>query len=140
MTTPDPQAAELVERLRLHVTWRDSHGELNDAPNDAADLIERLTPTPEPSLREALEECADKLWVIHFGLADAAERKAAERACEMATAALSASPAEPEVSEAMIEAGDKVLGEYWAIPCAARIGAVRRIYTAMRSAVQRGEK
>lgn len=29
-------ASALVARLRLHTTWRDSHGELNDAPNEAA--------------------------------------------------------------------------------------------------------
>jgi hypothetical protein len=37
-------------------------------------------------------------------------------------------------TDAMIEAGDQVLGEYWALKCAARQGAVRRIYTAMESA------
>jgi hypothetical protein len=39
----------LVERLRLHRSWRDSHGELNDAPNKAADALE----TAERALERA---------------------------------------------------------------------------------------
>ena len=33
----------LLERLDLHNSWRDSHGELNDAPNQAKTAIETLT-------------------------------------------------------------------------------------------------
>ena len=36
-TTPDIEAVKA--RLSLHTTWRDSHGELNDAPNDALAAI-----------------------------------------------------------------------------------------------------
>ena len=32
----------ICERLGLHSTWRDSHGELNDAPNQAAETIDAL--------------------------------------------------------------------------------------------------
>lgn len=34
--------SDLIERLELHRTWRDSHGELNDAPNEAAARIRVL--------------------------------------------------------------------------------------------------
>jgi hypothetical protein len=51
----------------------------------------------ERVLRSALEECQDKLWVIHFGLTDKAEREAAINACNMATAALNTTAGEGEV-------------------------------------------
>ena len=36
------EIAALLERLELHGSWRDSHGELNAAPNDAATAIRQL--------------------------------------------------------------------------------------------------
>lgn len=40
---PHDEALEgLIERLRLHQSWRDSHGELNSAPFEAADALEAL--------------------------------------------------------------------------------------------------
>jgi hypothetical protein len=41
---PEQQDSDgLVARLKLHSTWRDSHGELNDAPNEAATTIEAMS-------------------------------------------------------------------------------------------------
>lgn len=51
-----PTTEALIERLRLHRTWRDSHGELNDAPNEAADALEALSrpsPIAEPQDSDA---------------------------------------------------------------------------------------
>ncbi len=39
-------------------------------------------------LLAALNECADKLWVLRCNSRDPGDRRAAERACDMATAAL----------------------------------------------------
>ena len=36
------EIAALLERLELHPSWRDSHGELNAAPNDAATALRQL--------------------------------------------------------------------------------------------------
>lgn len=66
------------------------------------DFIEQALTPPEGdtlSLRAALEECADKLWVIHFGLKDDAEREAAINACNMATAALQSRPCDTSSDE-----------------------------------------
>jgi hypothetical protein len=41
-----------------------------------------------PSLLEALEECADKLWVLRCNSRDPLDREAAERAFGMAAAAI----------------------------------------------------
>lgn len=41
-----------------------------------------------PALYEALNECADKLWVLRCNSRDAKDREAAEKAFAMATAAL----------------------------------------------------
>ena len=40
---PGAVPGDLVGRLQLHKSWRDSHGELNDAPNEAAAAIQSLT-------------------------------------------------------------------------------------------------
>lgn len=40
--TPTPDVNALIERLSLHPSWRDSHGELNDAPNEAAQALRTL--------------------------------------------------------------------------------------------------
>ena len=69
----------IVEKLRRLVIM-DEVGSDNPLGRDAADTITALV--------EALEESQDKLWVIHFGLKDAAEREAAINACNMASAAL----------------------------------------------------
>jgi hypothetical protein len=48
LTRPQPTPSAtggIVERLSLHSTWRDSHGELNDAPNIARALIEQQAAT-----------------------------------------------------------------------------------------------
>lgn len=50
-------------------------------------------------MRAALEECQDKLWVIHFNLPDASEREAALNACNMATKALALFTPQPEASD-----------------------------------------
>lgn len=34
--------SDIAERLQMHKSWRDSHGELNDAPNEAAAEIKML--------------------------------------------------------------------------------------------------
>ena len=48
--TASGDASDVIERVRerlsLHTTWRDSHGELNDAPNEAAALLATLSPKP----------------------------------------------------------------------------------------------
>lgn len=63
---------DLIERARLHKTWRDSHGELNDTPNKMADRIQALSAEVE-MLRAALEPfaatgevCEITLNVQHF--------------------------------------------------------------------------
>jgi hypothetical protein len=43
MTNEQQDNDGLVARLKLHSTWRDSHGELNDAPNEAATTIEAMS-------------------------------------------------------------------------------------------------
>lgn len=46
LATQQPLEADVVgviERLRLHASWRDSQGELNSAPNEAADMLARLS-------------------------------------------------------------------------------------------------
>ena len=52
------------------------------------------TPSPErgEDLREALNECADKLWIARCDSKDPAFREAAERACDMASAVIRAMP------------------------------------------------
>lgn len=47
----------LVERLGLHKTWRDSHGELNDAPNEAVTALKRA----EEALTEARGVCLGEM-------------------------------------------------------------------------------
>jgi hypothetical protein len=56
---PTGDVGALVERLGLHKSWRDSHGELNDAPNQAAATILALTAEVErkdAALRECLRQ------------------------------------------------------------------------------------
>lgn len=48
----------LVERLKLHKSWRDSQGELNDAPNLAAARIEAMADEIE-ALRKGLAQIRD---------------------------------------------------------------------------------
>jgi hypothetical protein len=56
----------------------------NTRAQAAATIAERRM----EEMREALSECEDKLWVLHFSLTDEAECQAAIDACNMATAAL----------------------------------------------------
>lgn len=54
MTNPTPTDVNtLIERLDLHTSWRDSHGELNDAPNEAAQAL-RAMQARVGALEEAL--------------------------------------------------------------------------------------
>ena len=148
VTTPDPQAAELVERLRRKYVRIPGTGErlVNPDGRAAADLIERLTRTPEPSLREALERAVETLAASrhligkytpdHHWLPEHDQRIADLKA------ALSASPAEPEVSEAqtiqiIAQVVWKEVGP--AITAARAADIARVILTALRSAVQRGD-
>jgi len=54
------EIAALVERLELHPSWRDSHGELNAAPNEAATAIRQLMAENE-QLAKMLAWYADQL-------------------------------------------------------------------------------
>ena len=60
-------AEDLEARLSLHRTWRDSHGELNDAPNEALERIATLRAENERLLaaiaaeREACARVAEGL-------------------------------------------------------------------------------
>ena len=144
MTTPDPQAAELVEWLTVAaLLLRGKYSEHADAIDIA---IERLTRTPEPSLREALERAVETLAASrhligkytpdHHWLPEHDQRIADLKA------ALSASPAEPEVSEAqtiqiIAQVVWKEVGP--AITAARAADIARVILTALRSAVQRGD-
>ena len=48
----------LIERLQLHKSWRDSHGELNAAPNEAADALKALE-RDNARMRETVE------WIVN---------------------------------------------------------------------------
>lgn len=50
---------ELAKHIRLHRSWRDSHGELNAAPHRAADRIESLEAKLEKA-REIAERLVDQ--------------------------------------------------------------------------------
>ena len=171
VTTPDPQAAELVERLRRKYVRIPGTGErlVNPDGRAAADLIERLTRTPEPSLREALEGALAKAYLagatdVHIywraGGSDTEPdfaEASRDYALEHIDSALSASPAEPEVSDAMIEAVARALSPHmvralagcgsgaWDFPLLTdkernRVkDAAAEAIAALRSAVQRGD-
>lgn len=74
---------DLIDRARLHKTWRDSHGELNDTPNEMADRLQALSAEVE-RYRAALGSI-EHAWVTFMpdtddfdegyenGLADAAQ-------------------------------------------------------------------
>ena len=66
--------ADIVERLDLHRSWRDSHGELNDAPNKAATEITLLRQRVEEL--EAGLRIADswlERWAVHVGACQSGE-------------------------------------------------------------------
>lgn len=60
--TPATDSTELEARLRMHQSWRDSHGELNDAPNEAADTL--------ASYRAEIAQLRDKLARANHTAAD----------------------------------------------------------------------
>lgn len=59
-----------------------------------------------PALYEALGECVDKLWVLHFGMKDKAEQLAAINAIEMGQRALAIAQGRGEPSLALGEKQD----------------------------------
>lgn len=69
--------------------------------------IEHSTPDRNAVLESALRECADKLWVLRCNSRDADDRQAAERACDMATAALTTTP-EPTDPAGVSELAEKL--------------------------------
>jgi hypothetical protein len=64
MTAPNPPA-DLIERLRLHRSWRDSHGELNDAPNEAATALEEMLEALDPFVR-SVEGWEDEMFPAYI--------------------------------------------------------------------------
>jgi hypothetical protein len=79
----------------LHGTIQrsDGHPDLSMGEEQLCALVRLVNAIPEAaalisSLLEALEECADKLWVLRCNSRDPLDREAAERAFDMATAAI----------------------------------------------------
>jgi hypothetical protein len=74
---PTHDYSGLVERLGLHNSWRDSHGELNDAPNQAKTAIKTLTrelaemEIADRDQASAFDQCRSELTATKERLADA---------------------------------------------------------------------
>jgi hypothetical protein len=85
----DKMVEEMARAMRekLHELDADPPFHADALAQAAATIAERRM----EEMREALGECQDKLWVLHFSLTDKAERQAAIDACNMANAALRSS-------------------------------------------------
>lgn len=99
MTPSDKQLVEHGFRSAFDLDSLAGFGGYASTMRDLATRLQSLS-----GMEEALRECADKLWVLRCNSDDQKDREAAERACEMADAALASirpSPAgDPEPNEA----------------------------------------
>lgn len=154
--TSNRSLSEMVERLwglhRRGLSYASDKPAVNlllaDLSEGIADAARALALSSQAQSDDVVERVARALYFSEWApgyeppctweSVCAEEAEIAEAWRVSARAAIAAIPPAGGVEEptqAMIEAGDKILGEYWALRCAARQGAVRRIYRAMQAAL-----